>query len=226
MTGARNLTFIRNFFSKGQLLLFHKGDIILGNDPAPSGVYYIESGYVKIYAISDSGDEYLHIIYGPGDVFPLTWAYIDAEPDSEFYEAIADSRLRKVARTDFTHAMQSDPELSYAMGVQLAYQFQVFLDRIDNLEYKKAAERVVYHLLFLAHRFGVRRGSEITIQAPITHELFANSINLARETVSRQIEILEKEQLVRNHRTHMVIQDVPRLEHRLSHPSNIQNWEL
>lgn len=222
-TGADS---IKQLFSRGQPMFFGKGDIILGNEPVPNGVYYITSGYVKVYTISDDGDEYLHIIYGHGEIFPVIWAYLGATPDGMFYQAISDTVLWRISREWFHKFASTDVELGYELSLQLARQFQVYSDRVDNLEYKKAIERVAYRLLFLAGRFGRRSGNEVTIDAPITHELFANSVNLARETVSRQLEILTQAHIIRSTGRHIVIQDVPALVGKLSRPTNIHNWDL
>jgi CRP/FNR family transcriptional regulator len=112
------------------------------------------------------------------------------------------------------------------MSIQLARQFRVFADRVDNLEYKHASERVAYRLLFLASRFGIRSGSTIAIDVPLTHETFANSINLARETVSRQIEKLEKAHIIQSKPHQFIILDVPALTAKMSRPNNINNWTL
>lgn len=217
---------IRQLFSKGQPLAFGKGDVILGNEPALNGVYYINSGYVKIYSISDNGDQYIHIIYGPRDIFPLVWAYLDIQPDSLYYEAISDCVVWRLSREWFTEFATHNIKLSYALSRQLAYQFQVFSDRVDNLEYKKASERVAYRLLFLASRFGTREDGTITIDAPITHEIVANTINLARESVSREIEKLEEQHIIEQFDHRIRILDVPALVGQLSRPINLHNWNL
>ena len=217
---------IRHLFSKGQPLAFGKDEVILGNESTLDSVYYIASGYVKIYSISDDGNQYVHIIYGPRDVFPLIWAYLDILPDSLYYETISDCVVWRIARDWFTEFVTTNVELSYAFGRQLAYQFQVFSDRVDNLEYKKASERVAYRLLFLASRFGVREDDTITIDAPLTHEIVANTINLARESVSREIEKLEERHIIKQSDHRIRILNVPALAAQLSRPINLHNWQL
>jgi CRP-like cAMP-binding protein len=217
---------IRKFFTMGRPHTFKRGEIMLGNDLEPDGVYFISSGYVKIFTISDSGDEYLHIIYGHGEIFPIIWAYLGTAPDGEFYQALVDTVTWRISRDWFTRLIQANPNLGYALSLQLARQFQVFTDRVDNLEYRKASERVAYRLVFLASRFGIRSGNRITIDVPLTHDTFANSINLARETVSRQIELLEKEHIIETLPQHFVILDVPALMSKMSRPNNIKNWVL
>jgi CRP/FNR family cyclic AMP-dependent transcriptional regulator len=218
---------IRRLFSKGQPITYPKGEVIIGNDEEPDGVYYIHTGYVKIYSVSDDGDEYIHIILGPGELFPLIWAYINVQASSLFSETISEVVTWRISREWFNTFAKSDLELSYAMGQQIARQYQAYSDRVDNLEYKKASERVIYRLLFLASRFGSwDKRRYLTIQAPLTHELFANTINLARESVSREFEKLEADDLIVQEGHNIHIMDVKALAGRLSQPVGLGDWHI
>lgn len=226
MPNDRQRAIIRHLFTRGQPLLVPKGEIVLGNEPEPNGVYYISSGFIKIYSVSDTGQENLHIVYGPGELFPLIWAYLGIEPESLYHQALSDCTLWRLSRDWFQHFIKHNAPVSYAVSLQLAYQFSIYSDRVDNLEYKKASERVAYRLLFLAYRFGKKSNGRITIDAPITHEVFANSINLARESVSREMETLEHERIIEKPDRVIVIRDIKRLAERLSRPVNLTNWHL
>src|SRR5208282_2490159 len=171
---------ISSLFKKGRPVYFQKSDLILGSDPQPSGVYFIDTGYVKTYSITDTGDEFLHVVYGHGELFPLSWAYLGINTEL-YYEALDDTLLWRISKEQFTIYASKNARGSYELAKQMAQQFQLFSDRLDNLEYKTSGERVAYRLLFLAGRFGKRQGRKIMIEAPVTHELIAQSINLARE---------------------------------------------
>jgi len=216
---------VEHFFRQGRPVYHQKGDIIIGMDPVPQGVYLIDTGYIKIYSITDGGEEFVHIIYGHGELFPVTWAYLNINPDL-YYEALSDTLLWRVSREQFTVFAQTDVHGGYELARQVARQFQTFADRVDNLEYKKSSERIVYRLLFLASRFGVKRGRTLVVDAPFTHELIAQTINLARESVSRGLERLEHDGLIQRNGNQLVIIDTVRLSKRLSNPSNIHHWGL
>lgn len=217
---------IRKIFSKGQPMTIGKGELILGNDKQPDGVYFISTGYVKVYSIGNNGDEYVHIIYGAGEIFPILWAYLDVEPEARFYTAISNCVVWRLSRVWFDHFVHSNVDVCYAFSLQLAQQFRVLTDRVDNLEYKKADERVAYRILFLANRFGVRQGDCVVIDPPITHEIFASTINLARESVSREFQRLVRQGIVSWDDHRMIIHDVNVLAKKLSRPVNLSHWYL
>lgn len=218
---------IRQLFYQGQPLVFGKAEVVLGNRPEPNGVYYIGSGYVKAYSIGDDGDEYLHIIYGPGEIFPIIWAYLEKEREGLFYEALTSSTLWRISRGNFIEHMKTDAEVSFAFSLQLARQFQTFVGRVDNLEHKRADARIIYRILFLAIRFGKRTGSKIVIDVPLTHEMFAHSVNLTRESVSRHIGMLEKERAILHRDDHkMEIIDLESLLSKVGHPNSLKDLEM
>lgn len=216
---------ISEFFKHGQPTYFRKGDLIIGMDPEPKGVYWVDSGFVKVYSITDTGEEFLHIIYGHGEIFPFIWAYRKTNPDL-YYEALNQTLVWLMPREQFAHFAKSDPKGGYELARQMAQQFQVLNDRLDNLEYKKSSERIAYRLLFLAGRFGKKQSRSVLIDAPITHDLIARSINLTRESVSRELEKLEREKIIERHGHRIIICNMSRLNQRLSKPNNLKHWGL
>ena len=212
------------FFNSGRQKKFSAGEIVLRGEN-PTGVVYIQSGFVGVYSISDEGNRYVHIIYKPGEMFPLIWAFNDVLR-RVFYEALSELVVAEVPKEDFLKFIKQNTGAANDVLKQLANQFYVFADRLDNLEYKSASEKVAYRLMFLASRFGKRQGKAIVIKAPLTHELISESINLARETVSREIEKLEKLGIVSHSGKHIVINDIGKLSHEFSEPITLNLWGL
>lgn len=212
------------FFSVGRKKKYSSGEVIVvGEDPA--GIVYVISGFVKVYSISDQGDEYVHIIYQKGDVFPLIWAFRNTRR-RVFYEALSETNVWLVPKDKFLVLIRKDLQAANEVIQHLTEHFYVYADRIDNLEYKSTRERIIHRLLFLASRFGKRDGSEIIIRAPITHELIANSIRLSRETVSREMEELTRKKLIARHEGMIIIRDLDRLAEGFSKPVTLDLWGL
>ncbi|HSW79426.1 MAG TPA: Crp/Fnr family transcriptional regulator [Candidatus Saccharimonadales bacterium] len=216
---------LSDFFKTGQPTYVRKGDLIIGIEPEPKGVYFVDTGFVKAYSITDGGEEFVHIVYGHGEIFPFVWAYRRIHPEL-YYEALNQTLLWRVSREQFTQFAKNDPKGAYELARQMAQQFQVFTDRLDNLEYKKSSERIAYRLLFLAGRFGKKQSKGVVIDAPVTHDLIARSINLTRESVSRELEKLEREKIIERSGHKIFICDVNALSQRLSKPNNLKHWGI
>lgn len=217
-------THLEDFFQRGRHRNFLAGEVIL-NGVEASGAFFIDQGFVKVYSIGDDGSQYLHIIYKRGEIFPLIWILKNIKR-RVFYESISDVTVYEVDKPAFLVELKRNTGLSHETLQQLAEQFYMYADRLDNLQYKSAYERVVYRLLFLAGRFGVVRDGKTTIEIPATHELIAESVNLARESVSRQIEKLEKSGLVSYDRGHIRLDDAEALSREFSEPISLDLWGL
>ncbi len=216
---------IQKMFRGGRLLKYKAGEIILRAGDLPSGVYYLSSGYVKAYALTDEGDENLHLIYKPPELFPLVWA-LQGRAKNVFYEALTTAELWRLSKEEFLSAAEADNAVAMELLRQLADQFSIYADRIDNLEYSDAYQRVVYRLLFASARFGKRRGSSVTIEAPMTHQLIANSVRLSRETTSREFQRLERQKLITYKGRYIVIPDVHKLQAELGEIISEDFWGL
>lgn len=216
---------LRTYFKGVRRSSYSKGEVILDAEVEHSEIFYIESGYVKVYAINDQGDLYTHIIYKKGELFPVTWAFAGGIRNV-FYEAVTDTVVHHTSRDSFVKFVKGSAEAAYALVTQVSRQFFIYANRVDNLEYRSARERVVYRLLFLASRFGTKRADGIVIELPLTHELIASTINLVRESVSRELEKLDKKGIIYSHNRHIVIKDMDRLNNELREPLNFAIWNI
>ncbi len=217
---------LANFFMSGRSVRYSRGEVILAGDDANPQVHFLSKGFVKVYSINDDGEEYIHIIYKQGDIFPLIWALKDVKRHV-FYEALESSVLWKMPKETFLiYVKQHTNDVTYALIGQLVEQFNIYADRLDNLEYKSAYERVVYRLLFLAGRFGVKSDNTVIIEAPITHKIIASSVNLARESVSRELERLVNKNLVGVKGGKIIIKDIEKLSKEFSEPVSLDYWGL
>lgn len=181
------------FFSGGRKLNFKKNEVILRGDDTPQGVYFISKGFVKVYSITNKGTYDIRVILKEGDLFPVIWAFKNSFK-SIFYESMNDSILYRVSQEEFHDFNNSSIEAAHAITQSLLELFSVYSYRIDNLEFDNAHDRVLYLLLLYAKRFGTETGekNQVRIDLPINHQNIADSVNLARETVSRVMTILER----------------------------------
>jgi CRP/FNR family cyclic AMP-dependent transcriptional regulator len=187
---------IISHFSGGTVKHFSKGEVLVQGDEEPKGVYLIQSGYVKAYTISRTGQQNLLLIHGANEIMPLPWALDGAQKLGVFYEAMSDVTIINSSKDDLRVAMGSNTWLTEQILRQLVSTFTVYAQRIQSLEYRLPRERVIARLLDLADRFGKATDEGTVIQAPITHQDIADSINMTRETASRALEQLFDDQLV------------------------------
>jgi CRP-like cAMP-binding protein len=202
---------IISHFSGGKVKIFSKGEVLVQGDEEPKGVYLIQSGYVKAYTISRTGQQNLLLIHGAHEIMPLPWALDGAQKLGVFYEAMSDVTIINSSKVDLRLAMGSNTWLTEQILRQLVTTFTVYAQRIQSLEYRLPRERVIARLLDLANRFGKATKKGIVIQAPITHQDIADSINMTRETASRALELLFYDELVAQSKHLFMILDAEKM---------------
>lgn len=209
------------FFARSKPYRYAPGEAILRADDTPSGVYWIEKGFVKVYSITEEGNEKLHIIYKTGELFPLIWVFSNVTKDV-FYEAFGEVVLRRSSKEEFLAFLKTS--CTNLRGCSLLFELvervidllDVHIDRVDNLEITKAYPRLVAMLLHLAKRFGRKEGKSIKIDIRLTHSDIANSVNMTRETASREMERLQRKGLIKYQVKLIIIKNIEELKEELS----------
>lgn len=203
-------------FSDGLQMNFSKDETIIDGMDEPKGVYLIKKGFVKAYSVSHAGYGNLLIIHETGEFIPMPWALDGAHTTGLIYEAMTDVTILRAPKDKLRSALGHNTWLSQEILKQAVNIITVYTQRIQTLEFRSARGRLIAELLYLAERFGEKHGKEVIINAPITHQDIADSINMTRETASRALEQLFREGLM-GQRDHLfIVQDLPKLQAALS----------
>lgn len=202
---------LEEFFRGGRKCFYKKDEIILRAGDNPQGVYYIESGFIKIYSLDKEGNEHIHLFFSRGDLFPKIWIYSDAVRNV-YYEAMEDTVIWLVPRDEFKKLVASNSEIAVMMLERVVGLFRLYAGRIDNLLYSDSHERVAGCLISLANFRGKKTEAGFVIDAPLTHQEIASSINLSRETTSRAMGRLQRNGVIGYDQfRHIVIKDLQKL---------------
>jgi CRP-like cAMP-binding protein len=207
---------ITSYFSDGTVLKFSSGDTIVNGFDEPDGVFLIKEGFVKACSTSQDGHANLLLIHQAGEFIPLPWALDGIHLTGLSYEAISDVILIRSSKEKLRTAMGHDAWLTQEILTQLVNVVAIYTQRIQILEFRSARGRVIAEMLFLSERFGSQHGSEIIIDAPITHQDIADSINMNRETASRALEQLFEEGLIGQDEHLFTIKDPVKLKEALN----------
>lgn len=116
-----------------------------------------------------------------------------------YYEAVSNCELEAIPLEEFRGTIKSNPDILYTMLQKTLDQFVVYITRVDNLSYKKAGKRLAYRLLLLANRTGesYKDSSTEVLLPDMTVQEISETINLTRETTTRELVNLETEGIVK-----------------------------
>jgi CRP/FNR family transcriptional regulator len=173
---------------------FEANQVIVNAFDEPSGVYLIESGFVKSYTLTDHGNINMQLIRSEGDVFPLLWGMGKITRDI-YFAAMNDVVVKKLSLKQF-QAKTSNSLAQKQIQDQLLEVYLLLAERVRCLEQRSVKERLLCCLNNLGERFGEEKADYVVLKVPVHHHDIADLINASRESTSREFSKLEKVGLV------------------------------
>lgn len=205
---------LKELFLQQRPLIYKKGQVILHGQTGPADIFYIEKGHIRVSTITAGGEQKTYVFFNPGIIFPLN-RIISDKTHNLFYDAMEDVTLRKISKQQFQQFIQGKPEVLIDLLYQAIEVHDIYIERVDTLEYTNAYARLISRLLTLAKRFGKEEGNRVKILIPVTHQDIANTSAMTRETTTREIDKLVKKGLLVKNGKEMVVPDMKLLQKEL-----------
>lgn len=202
-----------DFFSQYKTRKYKKGEILIRADDNPTGIFYLSKGLVKMYCISNKGDEIILNIFKPNSFFPLSWA-INNTQNTYFYEALTEALIQRAPKEEALTYIKQDPQILYDLLSRLFNGIDGVLQRMTYLMSGTAYSRLITEILLTAKRFS--KSSSGTYSISISEKDLAAQTGMTRETVSREMSILKKRGLISFNKGTLKVLDLTRLTHELS----------
>lgn len=210
---------IKSFFLQAKKVSCKKGQTILHPNRITYEIYFIETGYVKNYTLTQSGEEKIHCFYKAENIFPLQ-CLADNVTVKDYYDSLTDVQLRTVTKNDLLSYVNSNKDAMQELFDEMGHYLDLCENRVTYLQYTSPYDRLTARLLFMAERFGQKNNSDIFIDVPITHKDIASSINTTRETVNKELIFMEKSGLITYSRNHIIIHNIEKLRQEIPENTN------
>ncbi len=215
---------IVELFGSGRKLDYKKGEIIQRANETPRGVYFLAEGYVKEYTLAKDGSERFHVLYGPGELFSIIWAFLGIN-QNVFREAFTDVTVTRLEADVVKAAIEKDPELMQEVNNIMMRQIFSLKARVENLAFNNAYDKVAYRLLYLAGRLGVKHEDGWYIPLAFRHQQIADAVSVTRETASRMIEKMERQGLIKQDgKGYFIIRDPSALAQTMGAEEVMNTW--
>jgi CRP/FNR family transcriptional regulator len=200
--------FIRQFPVKS----FRKGEMILYEGDSTESIYAISNGFVKVTSLSESGQERILWIAGPGNYIPAEQLF---EPQGFllfFYTALSDCELYKIKKTYFIEFTRTRLELMSEIAHRLSTHYDDLLLQVDSVGQVSVRNKLIYMLCYLARRFSTNDILDIySIDLRLTQKDLADMVGSSRETTSLELHKLMLDGGIVYDRTKFII-NVSKLE--------------
>lgn len=156
--------------------------IYFPNEPSTS-IYFLKTGRVKISRYSDDGKEMIMAFINPGEVFG-EMAYLGEEERTDIAIAVEPSYICAINKDDFVAFIQKDVALNLKITRLIGLKLKSYSERIEDLVFKDAKQRVVSFLVKLSEENGKKIGEQIFVKPFLKHQDIADLTACARQTVN------------------------------------------
>ena len=174
----------------------------------------VKTGFIKRYLITNSGGISIQSIYGPNDVFSLTFVFkllfdknIYGGPETYYYEALTKTSYYNLEGSLLQEAVSKDPLLYKDLLGVAGDRFNSNIQQLENISLSVYYKRVAHQLWYYANKFSERNGNVAHLTIPLTQQDLADVLSTTRETVSLCISDLKKKKLIKSGR-YIVINDI------------------
>jgi CRP-like cAMP-binding protein len=187
---------LTKYFEQFPLLTYKRKEIIYRQGEMIEQVAFVKEGFVRLYSTSAEGREATVSFFKP--VFPVTLIYSGKKSESAFnLQAITDVRLWKSPRAAFDKFLLENPKVNLEINNTLCDICLELINNINNVISGSASSKIIGIIRALAKETGTKEDNFTKINIETTHAMLASMTGLTRETVTIQLNKLEKEGLIK-----------------------------
>lgn len=203
--------FLKYFSDIGVQCKYKAQDIIEEGNSKLDYIYYIEYGIVKQSFLYSDGKEKTIFILSTGDLIGEITS-IQGDSEMVFTQAESNCSLRKIDRSTFFKLIEENPDLNKDIMIMLTTKLRILMFQLHDFTYYNTKANLLNLLIRLSIQHGEPYEDGTLILLNLTHEKIANMINSTRSTVTKLINELEEEKLIRREKVGVIVLTQNRVE--------------
>jgi CheY-like chemotaxis protein/CRP-like cAMP-binding protein len=184
---------MRTFLDGKKNETFSKKESIYKEGGVPRGIYYIQSGKVKIFRTHERGKELITALLKDGDFFGYT-ALLEGKDYTEMAQAMEDSVIAFIPKDEFFKLVYNNKEIAKKFLYLLTKNVTEQQAQLLDLAYSSVRKRVADSLLLLQERYKKENQQQLILT--ISREDLANIVGTASETLIRTLSDFKDEKLI------------------------------
>ena len=177
----------------GDRVSFEAGDYLFAQGHVDRRFYVLLSGKVHVYNVSDDGHESSFNIMGPGSVIGEA-AALTGLPRHSAARVLESSQLLRVDALRMEEYIARNPRFALGLLHAVSIKQRLAVERLHQAVFESPTQRV---LKFLHQTAQVHAPDGAKVKIDLTHEQIGTLTNLSRVTVTRALQQLKRDGLVR-----------------------------
>lgn len=194
--------FIERKYRKGTILFF-EGDI--GNE-----LYIIRSGLVKIYRL-EADKEITLALFRDGDFFGDMALIQKGFTRSATAETLEATSCYILSRAEFYRFLEQSPKLCLKLIEVTMDRLRKANEQIHNLTFLDVRSRILRTIRRLSEEYGKPAPGGWMIDLKLTHQQLANMAGTVRESVTKVLQELQDQEIIRIDKKRIIVADLDQL---------------
>lgn len=189
----------------GEIRSYAKNKHIFRDKEIKSEIYIVYSGKVAIYKINEYGQKKVVFILGVGAI--INEVALDNLSSSANCEVFEDCKIICFKKNQFIEIMENDFKVTSLVVNSLAKKTRRMYRQLKNSTSIKIEKKLAAKLWKLSKDYGkeVEEGTLIDLALSVTY--LAEMFGIPRETISRALKILVKEDLIIQKNKQIIVRD-------------------
>lgn len=187
-----------------KLTLAEKECLFSQGDPAEY-FYLMQSGQIKLFLLSEQGDEKVVDLVNPGQAFAEAVMFMRGPVYPVHAEALVPCQLYAFNMETFRESLKHSVESCFDMLAAMSRRVHQQLGEIDNLTLQNATYRLVNFLLGQIPE-GVLESPQVHLNTP--KNVIASRLSIQPETLSRILSRLHKRELLDTRGSTILLRDI------------------
>jgi len=184
--------------------------IYFAEDPSNT-IFFLKKGRVKLTRISKEGKELIVALINPGEVFG-EMSIIDDGERTDFATTLDECLICAISKNDFKNFVEHNPKLNLEITKLIGFRMRKYSERIEELVFKDAEQRVISFIYHLALEHGKIIGDEIFLKPFLTHQNIAELTACSRQTVNSILTDLREKGFIDFDRKKLIIHKLNELK--------------
>ncbi len=194
-----------------QYRAFGTGMTLFHQDMPGTTLYLIAEGFVRIYSIGQTGQEFTHYLYGPTDIFGEL-SLLDNGYHSATCITMTPIKTWLFSKENLFVIFQKYPAIMRSLLALVSRRVRIAAQKSETMAFHDVQGRLVYELLELEAKSGQRTKDGTLICVPLTQNDLASLVGATRESVNKVLSTLRSQNFIKMNGNDIMITDHNGLE--------------
>lgn len=194
-----------------QYRTFGNGMTLFHQDMPGMTLYMIAEGYVRLYSMGQTGQEFTYYIYGPMEIFGEL-SLMDNGYHAASCITLTPIKIWLLSKDQLFDVLKKYPAITIRLLRIIASRVRSTTRKAEAMAFQDVQGRLAYEILDLEKMCGIWTADGISIDIPLNQNDLASMVGATRESVNKALSTFRSKNLIKMSASNIIITDRAGLE--------------